>query len=88
MAPEDAIWMEVNAKYNLKIYFIGPGDEIFAPLNIWPISPQEQRLSNINEYTQIRLTKKSKVTKNDDCIASPNYVYGGITYYHTIQKYY
>ena len=77
MAKDDIIWLEVNANFNLKIYFINPGDEIFAPLNVYPTSPQEQRLSNTNEYTQIRLTKKSKVTKKDECEADPDYVYGG-----------
>ena len=81
MTPEDVIWLEVNANFNLKIYFIDPGDEIFAPLNVWPVSPHEQWLSNMQEYTQIRLTKKSKVTKKDDCIPTPDYVYGGITYH-------
>ena len=81
MTPEDVIWLEVIANFNLKIYFIEPGDEIFTPLNIWPLSPYEQRLSNMHEYTQIRLTKKSTVTKKDDCIPEPDYVYGGITYH-------
>jgi hypothetical protein len=77
MVDADVIWLEVNANYNLKIYFINPGDEIFAPLNVWPISPHEQRLSNKNEYTQIRLTKKSKVSKKDECEDTPKYAYGG-----------
>jgi hypothetical protein len=80
MSEKDAILLEVNANFSLKIYFINPGDEIFAPFNIWPISPQEKKLSKMNEYTEIRLTKQSKVTnkKKDDCNPSPDYVYGGI----------
>ena len=46
-------------------------------MNVWPMTPQEQKLNNMIEYTQIRLTKKSKVTKKDECEAAPNYVYGG-----------
>ena len=68
--------MELNAKYDLKIYLINPGDEVFAPLNIWPISPQEQRLSSKNEYMHIRLTKESKVSKKN-CTDVEGYVYGG-----------
>ena len=77
MVPEDVIWLEVNAKFSLKIYFIGPGDEIFTPMNVWPITPQKQWISNMNEYTQVRLTKKSKITKKDECEVEPNYVFGG-----------
>ena len=88
MVDEDAIWMEVNAKFNLKIYFLNPGDEIFAPLHVWPISQQEHRLSNMNEYTQMRLTKKSKMTKSDECDATPNYVYGGKEYHPSIKVYF
>ena len=77
MGAEDVIWLEVNAKFNLKIYFLTPGDEIFAPMNVWPITPQEHRVSKMNEYTQIRLTKKSKMTKKGECEAAPNYEYGG-----------
>ena len=67
----------MNAKFNVNIYFISPGDEIFATMNVWPISPKELRLSNMNHYTHLRLTKKSKVTKKDECEAASNYVYGG-----------
>ena len=79
MGREDVIWLELNADFNLKIYLINPGDEIFAPFNIWPISPQEKKLRKMNEYTEIRLIKQSKVSnkKKDDCNPSPEYVYGG-----------
>ena len=72
MALKDVIWLEVNAKFNLIIYFISLGEEIFAPMNVRKITPQQQKLNNMIEYTQIRLTKKSKVTKNDECEATPN----------------
>ena len=58
---------------------MNPGDEVFAPIFIWPqeIDIQEQRLSRMNEFTQIRLSKESKMKKNDDCNATVTYVYGG-----------
>ena len=79
MATGDVIWLELNAKLSLKIYFINPGDEVFAPLNVWPVSPQQKTLSKTNEFTEIRLTKKSKISnrKKNDCNSSPDYVYGG-----------
>ena len=68
----------MNAKFDLKIYLLNPGDEIFAPMNIWPKTPQEQRLSKMNEYVQIRLTKESKLlNKKEKCNSSHTYVYGG-----------
>ena len=70
--------MELNAKFDLKMYLINPGDEVFAPMNIWPISPPEQRLSSKNEYIQIELTKESKVSKKN-CNNVVDYVYGGKT---------
>ena len=70
--------MELNAKFDLKMYLINPGDEVFAPMNIWPISPPEQRLSSKNEYIQIELTKESKVSKKN-CNNFVGYVYGGKT---------
>ena len=68
--------MELNAKFDLKMYFINPGDEVFAPMNIWPINPPEQRLSRKNEYVQIELNKESKVSRKN-CSDSLDYVYGG-----------
>ena len=84
MMEDDIIWLEVNANFNLKIYFINPGEEIFAALNVWPVNPIVHSLSMLNEFTQIRLTKKSNVLKNDKCEADPTYVYGGKYIVHTI----
>ena len=75
-APEDVIFMELNAKFDLKIFLINPGDEIFVPMNIWPISPPEQQLRSKNEYIQIELKKESKVSRKN-CNDSLDYVYGG-----------
>ena len=69
--------MELNANFDLKLYLVNPGDEVFAPMNIWPISPPEQRLSSKNEYMQIELTKESKILKKN-CNNDMDYVYGGI----------
>ena len=68
--------MELNANFDLKIYLINPGDEIFASMNIWPISPPEQRLSSKNVYSQIELTKESKISRKN-CTDDVDYVYGG-----------
>ena len=68
--------MELNANFDLKIYLINPGDEIFAPMNIWPISPPEQRLSSKNVYSQIELIKESKISRKN-CTDDVDYVYGG-----------
>ena len=84
MVTKDVIWLEVNANFNLKIYFINPGDEIFSPLNVWPVKPTEHSLSKLNEYTGMKLTKKSKVKKSDECEADPTYVYGGKYIMHNI----
>ena len=76
MDGEDVIFLELNAKFDLKIYLINPGDEVFVPLNIWPINPPEQILSSKNEYIQIELKKESKVS-GKNCNDSLDYVYGG-----------
>lgn len=68
--------MELNANFDLKIYLINPGDEIFAPMNIWPISPPEQRLSSKYVYSQIELIKESKISRKN-CTNDVDYVYGG-----------
>ena len=68
--------MELNAKFDLKIYVINPGEEVFVPLNVWPINPPEQLLSSKNEYIHIEFRKESKVSWNN-CNDSLDFVYGG-----------
>ena len=70
--------MELNANFDLKIYLMNPGDEVFAPMNIWPIIPREQRLSSKNVYSQIELTKFSKKSlQSRYCNSQVDYFYGG-----------
>ena len=68
--------MELNAKFDLKIYVINPGEEVFVPLNIWPINPPEQQLSSKNEYIHMEFQKESKVSRKK-CNDSLDFVYGG-----------
>ena len=77
MKPEDAIWLELNAKFDLKLYVINPGDEVFAPMFIWPKNPPVQKLDSMIEWAEIKLTKESKVTKRDECSNTYGYVFGG-----------
>ena len=76
MTPEDALFMELNANFNLKIYFMNPGDEIFAPINTWPLQPQEKHLTNDIQLMQIELNKETRISKKE-CIADEDYKYGG-----------
>ena len=77
VTPEDAIFLEFYSQYDLRIYLLNPGDEIFAPMNVWPINPQEMKLDTKYEYIQIELTKGKKVTNNEECNNSLTYAYGG-----------
>ena len=83
LSPEDVVWLELYETSDLKIYFMNPGEEVFVPMFIWPhmIDVREQRLSQRNEYTQIRLTKESNMRKNDACNATDTYIYGGKIFY-------
>lgn len=78
MKPEDTLWLELNAKFNLKLYAINPGDEVFAPMFVWPNYPPEQKLDRMLAWTQIWLTKETKLRKGDECNNTHGYVFGGI----------
>ena len=75
--------MEINANRYLDLYLFNPGDEVFAPMNVWPIRPQKVRLNKKNEFMQIRVTKESKLSKKN-CNQSRTYVYGGKHFLHKL----
>ena len=76
--------LELNAKFDLKLYLLDPGDEVFAPMNIWPIKPIELRISKKNVYAQIEVKKQSRIAQND-CTAVVDYHYGGKRFKFNVQ---
>ena len=76
MTPEDALFMELKAKVNLKIYLMNPGDEFFAPINNWPQRPQVTQLTNNIEFMQIEIKKATRISKKE-CNDDKEYEYGG-----------
>ena len=76
----DFIWLELNSEFDLNLYVINPGDDIFAPFFHFPTPPTKQHLSKNLAWTQIMLTKETKETKrnkNETCNGNNGYVYGG-----------
>ena len=67
MTDKDTLWLELNAKFDLKLYVINKGDEVFAPMFVWTKYPPEQKLDRKMAWAEIQLTKESKVTKRDEC---------------------
>ena len=46
---------------------------------VWKISPEEHKLSNIDEWKEMRLTKTEKVMQEEfhDCNGNEKYIFGG-----------
>ena len=56
------------------MFIIDSRDMIFIPMFVWKISPEEHKLSNIDEWKEMRLTKTEKVIH--DCNGNQKYIFG------------
>ena len=62
------------------MFVINPGDDIFIPFFLFPITPVNTYLSQDLAWTQIRLTKETKRERSiqdKPCNDKDDYVYGG-----------
>ena len=59
------------------MYVINPGDEVFVPIFNWPNYPATQGLRKTSEWSEIKLTKESKLTQKQTCNDTTGYLYGG-----------
>ena len=61
------------------MFIIDSRDMIFIPMFVWMISPEEHKLSNIDEWKEMRLTKKELVMQEEfhDCNGNEKYIFGG-----------
>ena len=77
---KDFLWVELNSEYDLHMFVINPGDDIFIPFFLFPITPVNTYLSQDLAWTQIRLTKETKrerSIKDKPCNDKDDYIYGG-----------
>ena len=77
MEPADTIWLELNSNFDLNLYVLNPGDEVFVPVFLWPNYPAEQRIRKSLAWSKIDLTKTSEKLKKGTCNDTSGYVYGG-----------
>ena len=71
------IWLELNSEFDLNLYLINPGDQIFVPVSLFPIKPVKKHLSRSLVWAQILVTKQTTRSKTGDCNDTVDYVYGG-----------
>ena len=74
----------MNAKFDLDILFLEPGEEIFIPSAMWLKHPQrdlayplQERLKTTLAYTRLQLTRQKSLEHTNACNGSKDYVYGG-----------
>ena len=73
----DTFWIELNAGFDLSMYVVNPGDDIFAPFFLFPVDPIKTYLSQNIAWTQIRLIKETKRENSKKCNNTKGYLYGG-----------
>ena len=73
----DTFWIELNAGFDLSMYVVNPGDDIFAPFFLFPVDPIKTHLSQNIAWTQIRLIKETKRENSKKCNNTKGYLYGG-----------
>ena len=80
----DIIWLELKANFDLRLFVIVPGDEVFIPPDCFPKHtqrtleyPAKQHLSKTLAYSQIQLSKQTHVEQSGSCNRTDGYVYGG-----------
>ena len=74
----------MKAEYDVNLYVILPGDEVFIPADFFPKHPQrllsyppKQHLSKTLAYAQVQLTKQVHMKQSESCDSTTGYVYGG-----------
>ena len=86
MEASDIIWLELNSNFDLNLYVINPGDEIFVPAFLFPNYPAQQSLRKTLEWKQIKLTKESTRMEKETCNDASGYVFGGKIISNIISK--
>ena len=79
------IILELNAAFDLTLYALSPGDEVFVPTGLFPNLPASQKLATTLSWAKMKLTKSTKrmimkkgENDEDKCNDTVGYVYGGI----------
>ena len=78
------MWLELNSNFDLKLYVINRGDEIFVPTGMWPNYPTEQKIRKTLAWVEINLMKESQMMQLETCNDTISYVYGGKNYISNI----
>ena len=78
MSPSDTLWLELTTKYDLRLYLIEPGNEIFIPAFLWTKVPTLQPLKRSLTFINIKVHKRNKLLKKGTCEQRDNRKYAGI----------
>ena len=82
----DNIWLELKTNFNTKLFVIDPDDEIFMPIFVWPSNPEETELRTSSSWDEVKVTKRVNIKKDDSCISTTEYIYGGSNLFCKISK--
>ena len=78
MSSSDTLWLELTTKYDLRLYLIEPGNEIFIPAFLWTKVPTSQPLKRSLTFMTIKVHRRDKLLKKGTCGQRNNHKYAGI----------
>ena len=77
MTANDVIWLELNSEFDLNLYLLNSGEQIFVPVNMFPIKPVKKHLPRNLVWAKLSLAKQTLRSKTGECNGTVGYVYGG-----------